>query len=119
MIYRQIEHKNELFSFCEFVKENWSLDYSFLLKDDIIVKGYFDDDEDEDPLSASIFFVYAKIIRPDKISVPKGTIFEKLKLYGSSGKYIGLLSGTGDIVIPILLYFNRIFRKRLVPRWKR
>lgn len=100
MIYRQIENKNELFSFCEFVKENWSLDYSFLLKDDIIVKGYFDDDEAEEPSSASIFFVFAKIIRPYEISVPKGTIFEKIKLYGSSGKYIGLLSGTGDIVIP-------------------
>lgn len=74
MIYRQIENKNELFSFCEFVKENWSLDYSFLLKDDIIVKGYFDDDEAEEPSSASIFFVFAKIIRPYEISVPKGTI---------------------------------------------
>lgn len=100
MIYRQIQNRSELISIFELLQGEGTCDYSFLLKEDIIIKGYFDDDENEDPSSASIFFVFAKIIRPYEISVPKGTIFEKIKIYGSSGKYIGLLSGKGGVVIP-------------------
>lgn len=100
MIYRQIENKSELISFCEYVKENGYGDYSFLLKDNIIVKGLFNDDEAYDDSLPSLYFVYARIIRPDEVSVPKGSIFEKLKIYGSSGRYIGLLSERGEVIIP-------------------
>lgn len=117
MIYRQIQNRSELISIFELLQGEGTCDYSFLLKEDIIIKGYFDDDENEDPSSANIFFIYAKIIRPDEISVASGTIWEKLKMYGSSGRYLGLLSKSGDIIIPnnyntIEYIGNGLFRVR-------
>lgn len=46
--------------------------------------------------------VYGKTLRPDEIpqECDKGTVFSKLKVYGSSKEYKGVVDGTGRSVIP-------------------
>lgn len=46
------------------------------------------------------FIIFGQTIQPDKIkAAPSNTIFDKLKLYGSSCQYKGLLNTKGDILI--------------------
>lgn len=48
------------------------------------------------------YVVYGKRLRPDEIpqECNKGTVFSKLKVYGSSKEYKGVVDGTGRSVIP-------------------
>ena len=60
--------------------------------------------------------VYSKIATPDEIEAVKGKgIFDKLKVYGSSGKYKGVVDGEGISVFPniyhsVLPFMNDIIK---------
>lgn len=73
--------------------------YEFLLSDDIVIYGYFKEESSE--YEAGNLFVFGKTIRPDEITPSTSkSIFARLKQYGSSGKYKGLLNSKGDIILP-------------------
>lgn len=73
--------------------------YEFLLADNLLIYGYFKDSSTEYGLGN--LFVFGKTIRPNEIvSSPSKSIFGKLKQYGSSSKYKGLLNYKGEIILP-------------------
>lgn len=73
--------------------------YEFLLADNLVIYGYFKDSSTEYGLGN--LFVFGKTIRPNEIvPSPSKSIFAKLKQYGSSSKYKGLLNYKGEIILP-------------------
>lgn len=73
--------------------------YEFLLANNMIIYGYFKDSSIEYGLGN--LFVFGKTIRPNEIvPAPSKSIFAKLKQYGSSSKYKGLLNYKGEIILP-------------------
>lgn len=73
--------------------------YVFLLADNLVIYGYFKDSSIEHGLGN--LFVFGKTIRPNEIvPSPSNSIFAKLKQYGSSSKYKGLLNYKGEIILP-------------------
>ncbi|WP_304408268.1 WG repeat-containing protein [Bacteroides acidifaciens] len=73
--------------------------YKFLLADNLVIYGYFKDSSTEYGLGN--LFVFGKTIKPNEIvSSPSKSIFTKLKQYGSSSKYKGLLNYKGEIILP-------------------
>ena len=81
----------------------------FLKDDHIQVEGAFSANE-------KLYVVYSKIATPDEIEAVKGKgIFDKLKVYGSSGKYKGVVNGEGISVFPniyhsVLPFMNDIIK---------
>ena len=81
----------------------------FLKDDHIQVEGAFSANE-------KLYVVYSKIATPDEIEAVKGKgIFDKLKVYGSSGKYKGVVDGEGISVFPniyhsVLPFMNDIIK---------
>ena len=81
----------------------------FLKDDHIQVEGAFSANE-------KLYVVYSKIATPDEIEAVTGKgIFEKLKVYGSSGKYKGVVDGEGISVFPniyhsVLPFMNDIIK---------
>ncbi len=58
------------------------------------VEGYF-------LANNSAYIIYSKIIPPTEIDpLSKVGIFQALKLYGSSGKYKGVIDGNGNSILP-------------------
>lgn len=73
--------------------------YEFLLSNDVAIYGYFKDESSE--YGGGNLFVFGKTIRPDEITpTSSNTIFARLKRYGSSRKYKGLLNSNGEIILP-------------------
>lgn len=73
--------------------------YEFLLADNLVIYGYFNDSSTEYGLGN--LYVFGKTIRPNEIMpFPSNSIFAKLKQYGSSSKYKGLLNYKGEIILP-------------------
>lgn len=73
--------------------------YEFLLADNLVIYGYFKDSSTEYGLGN--LYVFGKTIRPNEIMpFPSNSIFAKLKQYGSSSKYKGLLNYKGEIILP-------------------
>ncbi|MCM1141232.1 MAG: WG repeat-containing protein [Muribaculum sp.] len=73
--------------------------YDFLLSDDLTIYGFFNDESSE--YGERNLFVFGKTIRPDDIIQPTSdSIFSKLKQYGMSGKYKGLLNAKGEVILP-------------------
>lgn len=73
--------------------------YEFLMANDMIIYGYFKDSSIEYGLGN--LFVFGKTIRPNEtVPSPSKSIFAKLKQYGSSSKYKGLLNYKGEIILP-------------------
>ena len=65
----------------------------------MVIYGYFKDSSTEYGLGN--LFVFGKTIKQNEIvSSPSNSIFAKLKQYGSSGKYKGLLNYKGEIILP-------------------
>ena len=81
----------------------------FLKDQHIQVEGAFSANE-------KLYVVYSKIATPDEIEAVKGKgIFDKLKVYGSSGKYKGVVNGEGISVFPniyhsVLPFMNDIIK---------
>lgn len=81
----------------------------FLKDDHIQVEGVFSANE-------KLYVVYSKIATPDEIEAVKGKgIFDKLKVYGSSGKYKGVVDGEGNSVLSniyhsVLPFMNDIIK---------
>lgn len=81
----------------------------FLSDSHIQVEGVFVANE-------KFYVVYTKVVTPDEIeSVKCKGIFEKLKAYGSSGKYKGIVDGEGNSIFPniyhsIFPFMNDIIR---------
>lgn len=68
--------------------------YEFLMANNMIIYGYFKDSSIEYGLGN--LFVFGKTIRPNEtVPSPSKSIFAKLKRYGSSSKYKGLLNYKG------------------------
>ncbi|MBD5371599.1 MAG: WG repeat-containing protein [Bacteroides sp.] len=95
----------------------YTASYDFLLSDDLIIYGYFIDESLE--YGATELFVFGKTIRPNEIGrSPSNSIFARLKQYGSSGKYKGLLNLKGEIILPniydeiTLFAYNRLLVKK-------
>lgn len=87
--------------------------YEFLLAKDMVIYGYFKDSSTEYGLGN--LFVFGKTIKPNEIvPSPSNSIFAKLKQYGSSSKYKGLLNYKGEIILPniydgiYLFAYNRL-----------
>ena len=73
--------------------------YEFLLSDNLIIYGYLKDETIEYGLGN--LYVFGKTIRPDEVTHnPSTSIFSKLKQYGMSSKYKGLLNSKGEIILP-------------------
>lgn len=103
MKYQKINNTDELDELIQSLKQEWWGDFSFLNEKSIIIKGIFfeeNEHDDIDRLYSDIWFEFGRIIRPEENKTKKGTIFEMLKSYGSSGKYSGLLSREGEVIIP-------------------
>lgn len=81
----------------------------FLKGDHIQVEGAFSANE-------KLYVVYSKFATPDEIEAVKGKgIFDKLKVYGSSGKYKGVVDGEGTSVFSniyhsVLPFMNDIIK---------
>ena len=81
----------------------------FLKDDHIQVEGAFSANE-------KLYVVYSKIATPDEIEGVKGKgIFDKLKVYGSSGKYKGVVDAEGNSVLSniyhsVLPFMNDIIK---------
>lgn len=91
--------------------------YEFLFACGIVIYGYFKEESSE--YESGNLFMYGKTIRPDEIAPsPSNSIFSKLKLYGSSGKYKGLLNSKGETILPniydgiYLFAYNRLLVKK-------
>lgn len=53
----------------------------------------------------NIYIIYSKVIPPTELdSTSKIGIFQTLKLYGSSGKYKGVINGEGKSILPNIYY---------------
>lgn len=101
MKYQKINNANELDELIQLLNKDRG-DFSFIKEKDLIIKGVFyeeyePDNEYED---VQLWFEFGRTIRPNEIKVPEGTVFEKLRSYGSSKIYSGLLSRKGDVIIP-------------------
>lgn len=73
--------------------------YDFLISNDLTIYGFFNDESSE--YGERNLFVFGKTIRPDDIILPTSdSIFSKLKQYGMSGKYKGLLNAKGEVILP-------------------
>ena len=81
----------------------------FLNDDHIQVEGAFSANE-------KLYVVYTKVATLDEIEAVKGKgIFDKLKVYGSSGKYKGIVDGEGNSVFSniyhsVLPFMNDIIK---------
>ena len=108
MKYKKINNASEL---DEFLHNEWG-NFSFINENNLIIKGVFYEEHEPDEYDgvelffSDIWFEFGRTISPDEIKAPKGTVFEKLRLYGSSKLYSGLLSRKGDVIIPNI--FNSI-----------
>ena len=52
-----------------------------------------------------LYVVYSRIVTPEELEAVKGNnIFSKMKLYGSSGKYKGIVDGEGKSIIQTQYY---------------
>lgn len=66
----------------------------FLKDDHVQAEGAFGANE-------KLYVIYSKVATPVEIEAVKGKgIFDKLKVYGSSGKYKGIVDGNGHSVFP-------------------
>ena len=99
------------------VQSFYTKKYEFLLSNDLIIHGYFKDNSLE--YGSGNLFVFGKTIRPNEIGrTPSNSIFARLKQYGSSGKYKGLLNLKGEIILPniydeiTLFAYNRLLVKK-------
>ena len=62
------------------------------------VEGYF-------LANNKTYVIYSKIATKEEFdSVKNAGIFQQLKLYGSSGKYKGLIDGQGNSILPNMYY---------------
>ena len=81
----------------------------FLNDDHIQVEGAFSANE-------KLYVVYTKVVTPNEIEAVKGKgIFAQLKVYGSSGKYKGIVDGEGNPVFPniyhsVLPFMNDVIK---------
>ena len=95
----------------------YAASHDFLLSDELIIYGYFKDESSE--YGEGNIFVFGKTIRPTEVEhCPANSIFTRLKQYGSSGKYKGLLNSKGEIILPniyeeiTLFAFDRLLVKK-------
>ena len=52
-----------------------------------------------------VYIIYSKVVTREELdSVKNAGIFQQLKLYGSSGKYKGLIDGQGNSILPNMYY---------------
>lgn len=73
--------------------------YEFLMSENLIIYGYFKDETTEYGLGN--LYVFGKTTRPNDIILPTSdSIFSRLKQYGMSGKYKGLLNAKGEVILP-------------------
>lgn len=67
-------------------------------EDGLVLYGYINNESNDFPSNAMLCF--GKTVTPDEITpIPEGTIFSKLKVYGSSKKYKGLLDIRGKVIL--------------------
>ena len=73
--------------------------YDFLLSDELIIYGFLKDESSE--YGEGNLFVFGKTVRPDNVILATSdSIFSKIKRYGMSSKYKGLLNAKGEVILP-------------------
>lgn len=101
MTYRRIESQEcipELVA--KLSKSCWDSDFKFLLSPGYHIYGWFDY-EDSERYEPNYHFVYGQTLKPEDITPPaEETIFAKLKQYGSSRKYMGILNSKEEEILP-------------------
>lgn len=98
MIYTIINSQNELDAI---INKLWWNNLSFLKEDGLKIYGYFHKEGKDKYDSGEYYFVYGQTLFPNECKpINNETIFSKLKRYGSSGKYVGLLDCNNNIIIP-------------------
>lgn len=98
MLYTIINNQNELE---DIINKLWWYKLSFLKEDGLKIYGYFHKEGKDKYDSGEYYFVFGRTLSPDDCkSLNNETIFAKLKKYGSSRKYMGLLDCSNNIIIP-------------------
>lgn len=96
MIYNQINNQNKAVLKDKIESDSWfTIKADFLQDENLIIDGYYVDDS-----NVVKYIVFGKIVVPESTEQASIGIFAKLKAYGQSGKYKGIMSPNGDVLIP-------------------
>lgn len=99
--YYHLQGKKEIRDLAEkLAGECWyTSSFDFLLSKDTEIYGYFEYYDNLGELK--YLFVFGKTVTLDELTTPsKNAIFAKLRQYGSSKRYKGLLNMKGEIIVP-------------------
>lgn len=98
MKYIQLSTQEELDALIEKLTNRCFLayDYSFLKEKNLFIHGWIDFEDDlKNPL-----FVYSRTIRPNELKeYPENSIFAKMRRYGSSRKFKGIMNHKKEIIL--------------------